>query len=215
MLLLLFALAQPPVVEVEAKPVITKPTLVTASVGELVRLKGTGVWELPPNVLAADIVETKTGVAFVASKEGTYTFVCYAGTKPAAWVTVTVGNAGPVVPPTPPVPVETLESKIKAAYAANTSATKKADTVQLSAFYSATVGQKFAQDTTVKTAGELIAKIKVTAVLDATKLVEIRKLIGSELLAIVKTADTPLTSETRAKIVTLFAEIERVLDALV
>jgi hypothetical protein len=209
--ILVFALAQPPIA-VEAKPEANSPLVISASVGELVRLKGEGRWEIAPTVTTADIVTTKSGAAFVASAKGVYPLVCFVGDQPASWAVVTVGGESPVTPdPKPPVvPVETFKDRVAKAFAKDGS--DKASAVSLSAFYSKPVGQKFAADTTLLTAKDVIAKIRVSSVLDATKLPETRKTIGAEVAKF--GPDTVLTVETRAKLVALFAEIESVLDSL-
>lgn len=220
MLLTAFVLLQAPEIKVEPKPVVTKATQVTASVGELVRMSGAGRWELSPLELNADLVETKTGVAFVASKDGVYALICFVGDKPASWAIVTVGTRVPTPPNppppdvNPPVPVVTLETKILELYAKDTSPTKKADATQLSAFYSESIGQKFAMDESTRTGGQLVAKIKVGNVLDASKLTDIRKLIGVEFVKIIPNEFTELTAAKRTEIVTFFKRIEVALDAL-
>lgn len=214
--LLVFTIAQPPIA-VEAKPEANSPLVISASVGELVRLKGEGRWEIAPTVTTADIVTTKSGAAFVASASGVYPLVCFVGDQPASWAVVNVGATPPGPPsplppgPTPvPVPVETFKDRVTKAFVKDGS--DKASAVQLSAFYNKAVGQKFAADTSLKTAKDVIAKIRVSAVLDASKLPETRKTIGAEVAKF--GADTPLTTETRAKLVALFAEIEVIVDGL-
>lgn len=205
---LLVTLSQPPIA-VEAKPEAHSPLVISAAVGELVRLKGEGRWELAPTVTTADIVTTKSGAAFVASVKGVYPLVCFVGDQPASWAVVTVGG-DPVVPPPPVIPVETFKDRVAKAFAKDGS--DKASAVQLSAFYSKPVGQKLAADTSLLTAKDVIAKIRVTSVLDVSKLPETRKTIGAEIAKF--GPDTPLTAESRAKLVALFAEIETILDGL-
>lgn len=209
-LVLLATLAQPPIA-LEAKPEAPKVLTVNAGVGELVRLKGEGRWEIAPTVTTADIVSTKTGSAFVASAKGVYPLVCYVGDQPASWAVVTVGGeVKPDEPKPPPPPVETFKDRVTKAFKADGS--DKESAVQLAAFYNKAVGQKFAADTSLTTAKDVIAKIRVSAVLDTTKLPETRKTIGAEVAKF--GPDTPLTEESRKRLVALFAEIEAILDGL-
>lgn len=210
-LVLTLALLQPPIA-VEAKPEAHSPLVISAAVGELVRLKGEGRWEIAPTITTADIVTTKSGAAFVASAKGTYPLVCFVGDQPASWAVVTVGGDKPVDPvvPPPPVVVETFKDRVTKAFVKD--GADKASATQLSAFYNKAVGQKFAADVAILTAKDVLAKIRVTAVLDATKLPETRRAIGAEVAKF--GADTPLTVESRARLVALFAEIEVLLDSL-
>lgn len=206
---LVTGVAQPPIA-VEAKPEALKTLEISAAVGELVRLKGEGRWEVSPTVTTGDIVTTKSGAAFVASAEGVYPLVCFVGDQPASWAVVRVGGAKPPEPKPPVVVPETLKDRITKAFVKDGS--DKDSAVSLSAFYNKAVGQKIAADTTLLTAKDVIAKIRVSSVLDASKLPETRKVIGAEVAKF--GADTPLTDKTRAALIALFAEVEVILDQL-
>lgn len=118
---------------------------------------------------------------------------------------------GPVVPPV----VDPLKSKIATAFAADagTPADKKSDAGKLAALYSVAVDQKLADDATLTTVGGLIARVRAAGTsLAADRLPGTRKVIGDELTAVLKSADTPLTPELRASATGIFSRIEAALD---
>lgn len=118
--------------------------------------------------------------------------------------------------PTPIVPVnDPLKAKIAAAFAADagTSAAKKADAVTLSGIYSAAVDLKLADDQSFATVGALVTRVRsIGTGLAADRLPGVRKAIGEELTAVLKSPETPLTKELREAAAAAFARIEAALD---
>lgn len=118
---------------------------------------------------------------------------------------------GPIVPPVN----DPLKAKIATAFAADpgTIAEKKADAVKLSGLYSVAVEQNLADDRTLTTVGQLINKVRsIGASLASDRLPGVRKVIGEELTAVLKSADTPLDAGLRAAATGVFARIEAALD---
>ena len=205
-ILLVTLMAGPPEVT-PGKPgeAVTYATTVTVAVGEVAFVNGKGKWEKLPDSPGTLIKIGETGVAFVSPTKGTFPLICYS-VDGIAFVKVVVGEA--VVPP---VPVnDDLKDKLIAAAKKDND---KASIIQLSAFYSAEVGQKIAADTKNATVKDVMAKVRVSAVLDTAKVPNVRAAIGAQLAAQFK-PDAPLTPETRAALVSLFAKIENILDFL-
>jgi len=203
---------QPPAVEVVKAPDAPKATQVSGSVGVPVFLKGAGKWEINPSLANAVLIPTVDGAAFVASQSGLYSLICYVD-KGASWVMVEVKGDKPVPPtPGPVVPPVVDDLKARMADAFKKDGSDKKAAVSLSAFYSEEVGQKIARDTKYATPREVMAAIRVSAVLDITKLPETRRVIASEVAKF--SPDVPLTKETRESMAKLFAAIESNLDTL-
>jgi len=176
------------------------------AVGEVAFITGKGAWYKLPDA-PGTLITTATGAAYVSPVKGSFTILC-ASADGVAFAKIVVGD--PVVPVPPVVVNDDFKDKLIAAAKKDND---KGSLVQLSAFYSAPVGQKLAQDTTITTVKDLIARIKVTSVLDAGKVPNVRAVIGAQLAAQFK-PDQPLTAETRKQLVDLFAKIESTLDFL-
>jgi hypothetical protein len=125
-------------------------------------------------------------------------------------------NGVPVpIPPSPPPVNDPLKAKIATAFAADpgTLADKKADAGKLSALYSVAVEQKLADDPTLTTVGQLIARVRAAgASLAADRLPAVRKVISEELTAVLKSPDTTLDPAIRSGATAAFARIEAALD---
>lgn len=127
---------------------------------------------------------------------------------------------GPAPGPNPgpgpaPAPTDPLAVKISAAFKADAGElpAKKSDAAALAALYSVAVEQRLAEDATLQTAGDLIGRIRAAgASLAAERLTGTRRVIGEELAALLKSADTPLTPESRKAATALFVRIEAALE---
>lgn len=121
---------------------------------------------------------------------------------------------GPPVP-LPPPPNDALKGRIATAFSADpgTLADKKADAVKLSGLYAAAVQVKLADDPTVTTVGQLIARVRTLgAQLAADRLPGTRKVIGDEMAAVLKDPTATLDKTSREAAALLFARIEAALD---
>ena len=92
-------------------------------------------------------------------------------------------------------------------------AAKKLDAAKLAGLYSAAVEKNLALNPDLKTAGELVERVRsLDGPLDAERLPGVRRLIAAELAAVLKSHATPLTDEIRAAAGVLFVRIEAALD---
>lgn len=118
--------------------------------------------------------------------------------------------------PMPPAPIDDpLKGKVAAAFKADPgeAAAKKLDAAKLAGLYSAAVEKNLALNPDLKTAGELVERVRsLDGPLDAERLPGVRRLIAAELAAVLKSHATPLTDEIRAAAGVLFVRIEAALD---
>lgn len=122
---------------------------------------------------------------------------------------------GPPLPLPPPPIDDPLKGKLAAAFKADPGdvAAKKLDAAKLAGTYSAAVDKNLAAIPELKTAGELIERVRsLDESLPADRLPGVRKLIAAELAAVFKAHATPLTEDLRAAAAALFARIEAALD---
>lgn len=118
----------------------------------------------------------------------------------------------------PPAPMplnDPLKTKLAEAFKADGGDlnTKKLDAAKLAGIYSAALEKKVAQLPELKTAGDLIEKVRsIDQSLTTDRLTNVRTLIAAELTAILKSHSTPLTDELRSASAALFARIEAALD---
>lgn len=122
--------------------------------------------------------------------------------------------AGPPLPM--PVPVnDPLKQKLAEAFKADPgeASAKKIDAAKLAGTYAAAVEKNLAAQADLKTAGDLIDRVRsLDGPLDAERLPGVRRLIASELAAVLKSHATPLTDEIRTAAGVLFVRIESALD---
>ncbi len=118
------------------------------------------------------------------------------------------------MPPLPP-PNDPLKAKIAEAFKADAGdlASKKLDAAKLAGTYSAAVEKNLALIPELKTAGDLIERVRsIDPSLGTDRLTNVRTLIAAELAAILKSHSTPLTDELRNAVAALFARFEAALD---
>lgn len=176
------------------------------AVGEVAFITGKGAWYKLPDA-PGTLITTATGAAYVSPVKGSFTILC-ASADGVAFAKIVVGD--PVVPVPPVVVNDDFKDKLIAAAKKDND---KPSLVQLSAFYSEQVGQKIAADVKNTTVAQVMAKVRVSSVLDASKVPNVRAAIGAQLSAQFK-PDQPLDAATRKALVDLFIKIENTLDFL-
>lgn len=123
---------------------------------------------------------------------------------------------GPQPKPVPPVPVDPLKAKLKAAFdaSAGTTAEKAEHAKDLAALYRE--ASKLVADPALVTAATLRQKLKdASAVLigpDALK--EVRQAVALVLAGVLPTTDSDLTNEQRTAAAALFARLAAVLEEI-
>jgi hypothetical protein len=165
---------------------------------------------------AVDVEPDGPLLRFVTSGPGVVTVRVYApaGDGVAEGViAITVDGPPEPAPPPRPDPNDPLLADLKAAYLAESSATKAADLVQLAAVYREAV--EFSKSADAAKVSDLVAKVRAIAarLVPPAALTGVRQRIATELS---KTFphDGPLTAESREAAAAAFARIAGALEAL-
>jgi hypothetical protein len=173
----------------------------------------------PPSIdqLAADVIGIRAKRAELDKQEAEKLGAIAAELKRQRELLEKLGLDGPVPkPPTPvppPAPADPLKARLKAAFDADMAApdARRSQALDLAALYRQVA--KLAQDKTVLTSGDLLARKKAAAatLVGADALKTVRAAVGAELGAIMPT-DAPLTDGQRAATAAVLTKIATALE---
>lgn len=153
----------------------------------------------------------------IAATSGRWLVIATTPTEVKRYVVVYGGSPPAPMPPVPvppgPAPSDQLKQKMEATFAANTSATKKADALALASVY--TAGAAAVKRPAITTAAELIDAMRASEPNGSKdKLTECRKVVAAELVAILTDLKKPLTDVSRAATAGLFTRAATILESL-
>lgn len=165
---------------------------------------------------AVDVEPDGTLLRFVTSGPGVVTVRVYApagDTVAEGVLAITVDGPPEPAPPPRPDPNDPLLADLKAAYLAESSATKAADLAQLAAVYREAV--EFSKSADAAKVSDLVAKVRSIAarLVTAGALTGVRQRIAAE-LGKTFPHDGPLTAESREAAAAAFARIAGALEAI-
>lgn len=148
----------------------------------------------------------------IAAASGRWLVIATSATEVKRFVVV-YGGSPPAPMPPGPAPSDQLKQKMEATFAANTSATKKADALALASVY--TAGAAAVKRPAITTAAELIDAMRASEPNGSKdKLTECRKVVAAELVAILTDLKKPLTDVSRAATAGLFTRAATILESL-
>lgn len=218
-------------------PLVELPTEVRAKPGRMIRLvvKTNGKvvkWSNPSD--DCDLIEFPDGktAIFSAAIPGRYRVIAYTalGDQPSepAICTILVGEVppppvppgpNPPTPPTPPGPVDPLTAKLQKAFEADVSdPAKKTEWKKALVGFFAAMGEHAAKPS-IKTLGDLLADYRdaIPTLLPDGSLVELRKLCGLEVAALIgedSSPDRELVAVFRQQLSDGFKRISKALEGV-
>jgi len=205
-------------------PAVQLPTTMQAKPGRLIQIAAkseqkTIKWFLVGDDADLIVMESSKSAIFSATNPGSYKVIAWTASgdipsDPAICV-VQVGDSPAPVPPTPPAPVDPLQTTLQGIYGGLQDTKKNEYRRTLAAVYRQAATA--INDPQLRTAGELYAVIRRSAVkaLPDEALQPIRERLAEEIATVLPTdADAILTEDLRKKALNFYARAANILESI-